>query len=133
MSALMCQYCGNQAKLVGGDVIYPHRPDLRRKKFYYCDAGHDAAYVGVHPGTKQPLGTLADSVTRYWRSRAHAAFDPVWRTGKLTRSDAYAILASAMGISKSDCHIGHFGYSQCKQVIEISQVIHDQKRSDSSV
>jgi hypothetical protein len=126
MSALMCQYCGAAAQIVPGDHIYPHRPDLRRKRFYYCDAGHDPAYVGQHQGTKQPLGTLADAVTRYWRSQAHAAFDPVWQTGVLTRSAAYAKLAQLMGINKSDCHIGHFDYAQCKQVINHSrQIKHD--------
>ena len=109
--------------MVGGDQIYPHRPDLKRKQFWYCDQGHPAAWVGIHPGTRRSLGELADQITRYWRGRAHADFDPIWQSKKLTRTEAYAILAELMQLSKSECHIGCFDYRKCKQVIELSAKI----------
>lgn len=41
-----CDYCGNDAMLVSGRAIYPHRPDLFRLNFWQC-APCDA-YVGCH-------------------------------------------------------------------------------------
>lgn len=35
-SDMNCDYCNNEVELVGGDAIYPHRPDLHALKFYYC-------------------------------------------------------------------------------------------------
>src|SRR5436309_3529676 len=35
-AAPACPYCGHFARLVGGDVIYPHRPDLSELWFWQC-------------------------------------------------------------------------------------------------
>jgi hypothetical protein len=115
---MLCDQCNTPAQQVRGSKIYPHRPDLHNRRFWYCDQGHPARWVAVGTG-----GTMADQITRYWRQRAHAHFDPVWQSGDLTRSDAYAILSEIMGITKSKCHISQFDYAQCKQVIEISNQI----------
>ena len=41
-----CPYCGKRAKIVTGDVIYPHRKDLADQKFHLCTPCE--AYVGCH-------------------------------------------------------------------------------------
>lgn len=41
-----CDYCGKDAELVTGDVIYPHRSDLAPLKFWRCEDCE--AYVGCH-------------------------------------------------------------------------------------
>jgi hypothetical protein len=46
-------------------------------------------------------------------------FDPLWRGGAISRSEAYGMLASAMGIAKQNCHIGMFGIDECKAAIAI--------------
>lgn len=77
--------CGAPAEYVTGAVMYPHRRDLHHKSFYRsvpCDAR-----VGCHPGTKAPLGRLATRRVRVARQRAHAAFDPLWKQGRMTRGD----------------------------------------------
>lgn len=53
-----CPYCERHAELVGGEVIYPHRPDLGSKKFWLCTPCN--AYVGCHAGDDgtRPLGRL---------------------------------------------------------------------------
>ncbi|AGK57524.1 hypothetical protein HYPDE_29243 [Hyphomicrobium denitrificans 1NES1] len=51
----ICAHCGADATLVTGETVYPKRPDLHEKPFYYrapCQA-----WVGCHPGTTKPLGT----------------------------------------------------------------------------
>lgn len=56
---MKCDYCLNEAELVSGYSIYPHRPDLYHKNFYQCKPCD--AWVGCHPNTTNPLGRLADS------------------------------------------------------------------------
>jgi Protein of unknown function (DUF3268). len=76
-------------------------------------------YVGCHKGTDTPLGTPANSALRKARSKAHAAFDPLWRSGEMTRSAAYAWLAEKMGIPKDLCHIAMFDEGQCENAVWI--------------
>ena len=111
-----CPYCGTRAQLVDGTDIYPHRPDLAEKKFYQC-APCDA-YVGCHPGTTNTLGRLANAELRKAKMAAHAAFDPLWKSGAKKRDSAYAWLSDALGMEKKDCHIGMMDVADCRQVVE---------------
>ena len=129
----LCSYCSLPAQLVNGNVLYPHRDDLGHKLFWQC-APCDA-YVGCHPpagpdglggqgdGTV-PLGRLANAELRRAKNAAHAAFDPLWRSGRLKRHQAYGWLAKQMGLNKSRCHIGEFDLVQCKQVLEVVATKH---------
>ncbi len=124
-----CPYCDRPAALVGGAAIYPHRPDLFGLKFWQCEPCD--AYVGCHKagswrferGQKirhtgiEPLGRLADATLRAAKQRAHAAFDPLWKAGRMSRPEAYAWLASALGISVDNCHIGMFDVDGCGAVV----------------
>ncbi|MBS9810628.1 hypothetical protein J4H70_17795 [Vibrio alginolyticus] len=114
-----CPYCGSEARLVKGDVIYPHRKDLAKKNFYLCENGHERAYVGCHGYSIVPLGRLADSKLRADKSAAHAAFDPIWKNGSMKRGEAYKWLADKLGIDKESCHIGLFDRVTCRKVIRI--------------
>lgn len=116
-----CPYCGYESELVKGDKIYPHRPDLHHKNFYLC--GADNAYVGCHGDTTVPLGRLADPHLRKMKSFAHREFDPLWKSGKMSRHAAYKLLAERMKIDGSLCHIGMFSPAQCGQVVDICRVI----------
>lgn len=110
-----CPYCSQQAKLVTGREVYPHRPDLFHKNFYQCSPCD--AFVGCHPGTTLALGRLADRELRMWKQRTHTIFDPLWQEHGKTRKQAYAWLAKEMGISDKQCHIGMFDVEQCKAAI----------------
>lgn len=89
---------------------------------YSCECG---SLVGVHRGTKKPLGVPADANTRKARKRAHDAFDQLWKKHKSgysrtrKRVKAYRWLAGKMGIAEHDCHIGNFDYDTCQRVIDI--------------
>lgn len=112
----VCPYCHNPSALVTGAEIYPHRPDLHHKRFFECSPCN--AYVGCHrDGT--PLGRLANPELRAAKQAAHAAFDPLWKTGKKSRADAYTWLSLQMGIPPEDCHVGMFDVKTCKKVVEI--------------
>jgi hypothetical protein len=117
MSSPICPYCQIESKKITGKEIYAHRPDLYSKIFYQCQKCY--AHVGCHPNTDKPLGDLACKKKRVARMLAHKAFDPIWKSGKEDRKDAYAWLCQEMGLSKSKCHIGMMNEEQCKRVVDI--------------
>lgn len=119
-SAPACSECDGVGAYVTGREIYPHRPDLYSKGFYRCTCG---AYVGCHPGTKNALGTPAGAETRKARSAAHAAFDPLWKRGTMSRSKAYKALAIALSLRPSHCHISWFDAATCARVAEVAPAL----------
>lgn len=115
---MKCAYCGNDARLVTGAEVYPHRPDLHARKFWRCKPCK--AYVGCHKNSDAvPLGRLANAELRLWKGKAHAAFDPLWEKekGVMTRSAAYRWLREALKMNYDECHIGEFDVEQCKAVV----------------
>lgn len=117
MKPVICNYCENEAKLVTGEVIYPHRSDLFHKYFWHC--GPCNAYVGTHQHSKEhkPLGRLADAALREKKKTAHSVFDPLWRGGAMSRKQAYRWLAGQLGIPPKRTHIGDFDIPMCNRVI----------------
>ncbi len=118
----ICEYCGQLAKLVTGNTIYPHRMELSKLNFWLCETCD--AYVGCHkPNAKyniigtEPLGRMANAELRAARTNAHEAFDPMWKSKKMTRTKAYSILAKFLKIKDVDCHIGNFDVEQCNRII----------------
>ena len=67
--------------------------------------------------------TPADFTTRQTRIAAHEVFDTIWKSGILTRTEAYKKLAAYLGITIKATHIGHFNQAQCNQTIEFSEQI----------
>ena len=114
---VICLYCNKKAELVGGDVIYPSRPDLACKKFYLCTPCD--AFVGTHRATCAPLGTLAKPKLRLLRKNCHALFDPIWKNKHLKRKDAYKWLSENLEIPADKCHIGMFNQIMCKKAINL--------------
>ena len=114
---VICPYCGDDAKMVDGIVIYPHRDDLAHKRFWLCKPC--AAWVGCHPGTGKHLGRLANAELRRAKQSAHAVFDPIWKQREMSRKDAYTWLSSALGIPNEQCHIGMFDTAMCYKVIRV--------------
>lgn len=121
MSDVACDYCGGSAELVTGSDIYPHRPDLTALRFWRC--APCGAYVGCHKagngygdGTR-PLGRLANAELRAAKSAAHAAFDPLWKSGRMRRGDAYRWLSDKLGIPQAQTHIGEFDVETCRRVV----------------
>ena len=101
---MQCPYCEGEATLETGKVIYPHRPDLSTLKFWACIPCK--AWVGCFKGTSKTMGRLANAYTRTLKSKAHAAFDPIWQSGYMTRSEAYVWLQKLTGLTADECHMG---------------------------
>jgi hypothetical protein len=56
------------------------------------------------------------------RVRAHAAFDPKWQSGLMTRSEAYTWLALQLGVPRAECHMLRFDIETCNKVIALCVV-----------
>lgn len=119
---VLCPYCDRQAALVKGDKVYPGRVDLAPLNFWRCDPCD--SHVGVHKPNRrhgftgiEPLGRLANAELRRAKMKAHAAFDPIWKSGEMTRRDAYSWLARELGISVANCHVGMFDVDACLAVV----------------
>jgi hypothetical protein len=112
---VICPYCIKPAKLVDSAVVYFGTSYGMMWLCAPCDA-----YVGTHKGSKQhlPLGRLANAELRKWKIRAHAAFDPLWKNGEMSRGKAYLLLQDLMGISAGQAHIGEFTVDDCKLLIQ---------------
>lgn len=74
-----------------------------------------------YPARRRPArkSAPAGSALASARIAAHAAFDPLWQTGKMTRSAAYALLAKRMGVPKHEAHMQMFDLAQCERVIQL--------------
>ena len=128
--SVICDYCGRSAKLITGQQLYPHRPDLAHIQAWQCKPCN--AHVGCHDGTDKPKGRLANSQLRRAKIAAHAAFDPIWMDRfkwkseidpkykkSMARGGRYKKLAKVMGLPREKCHIGMMDVSQCYEVVKI--------------
>lgn len=100
-------FCGSPMKLRSSR----YGPFYGCTRYPECDGAH-----GCHPDGK-PLGTPADRATKAARIRAHDAFDTLYKSGRMTRKDAYRWLQTAMGMTKEECHIGRFTIAECDRVV----------------
>jgi len=83
-----------------------------------------------------PVGVPAGNKDRKYRLLAHNEFDRLWTVGGVIegrrvflRAQAYQWLASKLGMSVDDCHIGNFTKPVCELVIRIvSEKINELKR-----
>ena len=121
--AMNCPYCGELAEKVTGDVIYPHRRDLRHLIFYRCVPCD--ARVGTHSDSGEPLGTLAKEELRGLRQEAHGVLDRLWRKSKgglLFRGFVYTWLQLRLNMDSTP-HIGVMNEEQCREVIALAAEI----------
>lgn len=110
-NALLCPYCGKNSVFIESKAIYRCEP---------CDA-----QVGSHKHNKKPLGTLANADLRKARTKAHMAFDPLWKrlvyehgiSTTKAREKMYSWLCKKMRMNFDNCHIGNFNEKQCEEVI----------------
>lgn len=82
------------ARYVGGAEIYPDNYRLRKKKFYLCDDCGN--YVGAKYGGT-PLGVIATAEIRSARIYVHRMLDPIWQTGRMTRTQIYKRVSAELG------------------------------------
>jgi hypothetical protein len=128
-----CPYCGQLARLVTGETIYPQRLDLAQKYFWQCVPCD--AYVGTHAGTQRPLGTPANAELRRARTILHdRMLDPLWKLApecgaynyaqgdasarkqiqRSARLRVYAFLSHKLGLPIDETHTGMFTIELCR-------------------
>lgn len=112
-----CPYCGGPVELVANDLIYGRKYG-RWPYAYLCEPCD--AYVGLHPVTDLPLGTLADAETRKARKRAKEPFmrlvDARFAGDRVA---AYAWLAEQLRIDPRLCHFAMFSADRCAAVLAV--------------
>jgi hypothetical protein len=110
---VVCNVCGEHAVRIGthGEVYGREYSDW--PYVYLCECC--GSYVGLHPFTHIPLGTLADKLTRSARKSCKEPFECLHKSGLMTRDQAYQWLAKRMGIHIGECHFGWFTKEQCQK------------------
>ena len=79
-NAPRCPYCGSHSILKSADGIY--RRNDQNTMLYVCSRFPACdSYVRVHPGTKIPMGTMANRELRALRNEAHRNFDQLHKRG----------------------------------------------------
>lgn len=122
-----CPYCGSTIQLRSADGIY--KDNSTGTKLYVCSRYPDCdAYVRVIPGTSTPVGSMANGGLRALRREAHRHFDLLHQTGLMTRNEAYIWLSTMLQAPLSQAHIGYLGDYYCKQVIEESKRLIENRR-----
>ncbi len=119
-SSMRCPYCGSTVVFRSAEGIYskPYDDSLLCvcSRYPECDA-----YVKCHPGTRSPMGQLADKKLRTLRRQAHRSFNKLFESGLMTRKDAYVWLSDRMMLPAGMTHIGELGEYYCGEVIRESE------------
>jgi len=122
-----CPYCGGAVVLRSADGIY--KENSNGTMLYVCSRYPACdAYVRVLPGTRTPIGSLANGDLRALRLEAHRHFDRLYLSGLMTRNEAYMWLAGMLQAPMSQAHIGLMGEYYCRQVIEESKRLLENRR-----
>lgn len=112
---MICPYCGKPARWVDNKVVYGKRfgKSFMMRWCEPCDARG-----GCHQNTQKPLGTMADAHLRGARAGMHELFDPLWKSGLMTRNEAYRRLHEAAGY---EVHFGETTLESCAKLVTIIQ------------
>lgn len=120
-----CHCCGNPVRLINNKLIYG--TEYGEWPYAYRCTGC-AAYVGLHPNTDIPLGTLADAPLRAARKRSKEAFVKATRLLHIKeRKRSYQWLANAMNIPNSECHFAWFDLDLCRRAERVCTEVVKQK------
>jgi hypothetical protein len=65
------------------------------------------------------LKALPGSPLAKARCEAHSAFDPLWQSGDMSRSEAYKWLSQQLKLSRDECHIAMFDDATCRRVVDV--------------
>lgn len=104
-----CPYCGAKASLRPASAVYGTATKVPDSYLYVCDRYPRCdSYVGAHKRTKEPMGTLANGDLRNKRIQAHKAFDWMWKSGLMTKWQAYKWMQGKLALTDEQAHIAKF-------------------------
>lgn len=92
----------------------------RTEMFFYGCSNHPRC-DGTLPANPNgsPRGAPRTKEVQSWRDKAHKTFDPIWREGHATRTQAYRWLQFVMRIDAEKAHHMLFGIAECQLVIQL--------------
>lgn len=111
----ICPYCHIPTQYKNSIDVY----GIDYGMIYYCPKCQ--AYVGVHKGTDQAKGRLANAYLRKCKIEAHKYFDEIFKRGIMKRTEAYKWLSEQLGLPTEYTHIGMFNQETCSKVVEVSK------------
>lgn len=124
---IYCTGCEEEvnARLTDGKERYPHRPDLYDLPFWKCDTCKN--YVGCHHKTitpTKPLGVIATADILNARKKIHALLDPLWRSGRIKRGQAYVYVSNRLGY---DYHNGEIrSLEEAREIYKLVAQLHNE-------
>ena len=121
-------HCGRPAILRSAEgLCKTHREGAMA---YVCSGFPSCnSYVMAHPGTLEPMGSLAGPELRKLRAQAHRQLELLQSTGLMTKRQSYQWLAYVVQAPMSHAHIGHLGEYYCKEVIRESRKLLETRRA----
>lgn len=125
LAGKICPYCKQGTVYVDSVEVYGKSYGM----IYLCRPCR--SWVGVHKGTDQALGRLANDELRKAKIEAHEYFNKIFELKFLKRKEAYAWLSNILGIPREYTHIGMFSVKTCRDVTYFSkQLLNDIRRLD---
>ena len=115
-SLLRCPSCGQKLTLVTGKKLHPYTIEAWKKYFWMCC--ECLMWVGCHPNSKKPLGTVADYELRQLRIECHDLIDPLWKSRQIERRELYDKLSKFLQLPIEETHIGLFDKKTCKFLLK---------------
>ena len=99
-TTIYCCVCERETEceLIYGKVIYPHRKDLYKARFWRCPTC--GGFVGCHRKSTtptKPLGCIPTKEIKEIRIAIHASLDHLWRYCGWSKSKLYREISAFVG------------------------------------
>lgn len=124
-----CPYCGSHTVIRSAEGIYAANYENTMlcvcSKYPECDA-----YVRCHTGTRIPMGELADRKLRELRMETHRRFDRLFKSGMMTKKEAYTWLSGEILLPMEKTHIGELREYYCNEIIRVSDHYYETHKMD---
>ncbi len=118
-----CPYCGRMDELTRGSWIFSplalrNNPHLVNELYWICWPCDAYTKAKFHQGERSS-DIIADVNTRRARMEGHKQFDWLWKTRRMSRNAAYALLRKLTGLNERECHFKKMDADQCQRTIGI--------------
>ena len=121
--ALKCPYCGGRAILRRTNYLFGDKT-IGNEYVYVCQNYPNCdSYVTTVTNTMLPKGTLANKALRLKRIETHKIFDKVWKTGIMTKANAYCWIQDKFSLTKEQAHIGMFSERMCDELVKEAKML----------
>lgn len=117
-----------ESELVKGNMVYPHRQDLKDLLFYQCPSCKK--FVGTHKGTTIPLGVIPNEEIKKIRIKIHSIIDPLWKGKQKSRTQIYNYISSKLGYQYHTANIRSL--EEGAKILKIVKELEDDGRNSKN-